>query len=159
MAAYGGGVFAGQADLVERRARLPHLGADPEGFRLIYGDPVPGYRAPDGGPAPEAARRVCIGIAALADAAWADAEQAHGNSDFDWADFDPGLLDKVRPAFPALPPAGVALALRIWGHLHGLVSLEIYGHLRARTLSPDKLFHAELTQLVRSLNVDAGNRV
>ncbi len=57
----------------------------------------------------------------------------------------------MRPAFPELPPAGVALALRIWGHLHGLVSLEIYGHMRTQTLSPDKLFHEELTQLLRSL--------
>ncbi|MFE4874309.1 hypothetical protein [Streptomyces sp. NPDC056682] len=72
-----------------------------------------------------------------------------------WDDFDPGLLDKVRSAFPALPPAGVALTLRIWGHLRGLVALEVYGHLRAQTLSPDKLFHAEITQLVGSLGLDA----
>lgn len=129
--------------------------ANPEGFRLIYGDPVPGYRAPDGGAAPDAARRVCVGIAALADQAWGDTELWYGDDDFDWDDFDPGLLAKVRPAFPVLPPAGVALALRIWGHLHGLVALEIYGHLRAQTLSPDKLFHSELTQLVRSLGLDA----
>ncbi|MFI1582063.1 TetR/AcrR family transcriptional regulator [Embleya sp. NPDC020630] len=129
--------------------------ANPEGFRLIYGDPVPGYRAPDGGAAPDAARRVCVGIAALADTAWDGAERAYGDSDFGWDDFDPGLLDKVRPAFPALPPAGVALALRIWGHLHGLVALEVYGHLRAQTHSPDKLFRAELTQLIASLNLGA----
>ncbi|MEU3496993.1 TetR/AcrR family transcriptional regulator [Kitasatospora cineracea] len=133
--------------------------ANPEGFRLIYGDPLPGYRAPDDGAAPDAARRVCIGIAALADTAWGSAEQAYGDGDFGWDDFDPGLLDKVRPAFPALPPAGLALALRIRGHLHGLTALEIYGHLRAQTLSPDKLFRAELTQLVRFLNIDASTRV
>lgn len=127
---------------------------NPEGFRLIYGDPVPGYRAPDGGAAPDAARRVCVGIAGLADAAWDSAGPAY-EGDFAWDDFDPGLLGKVRPAFPALPPAGVALALRIWGHLHGLVTLEIYGHLRAQTPSPEKLFRAELAQLGRSLGLDA----
>ncbi|MFJ9842181.1 TetR/AcrR family transcriptional regulator [Kitasatospora sp. NPDC101155] len=127
--------------------------ANPEGFRLIYGDPVPGYRAPDGGPAPDAARRVCVGIAALADAAWTGAEPAHGGGEFDWDDFDPGLLGKVRLAFPALPPAGVALALRIWGHLHGLVALEVYGHLSAQTLAPDKLFRAELGHLVGTLGL------
>lgn len=130
--------------------------ANPEGFRLIYGDPVPGYQAPAGGAAPDAARRVCVGIAALADAAWGGAEQACGGSDFGWDDFDPGLLDKVRPAFPALPPAGVALALRIWGRLHGLVALEIYGHLGAQTLSPDKLFGTELGDLVGSLGLEPG---
>ncbi|MEV7184976.1 TetR/AcrR family transcriptional regulator [Kitasatospora sp. NPDC093102] len=130
--------------------------ANPEGFRLIYGDPVPGYRAPEGGAAPDAARRVCVGITALAATAWENSESPHEGGDFSWADFDPGLLDKVRPAFPDLPPAGVALALRIWGHLHGLVALEIYGHLRAQTLASDKLFRTELAQLVRSLGLDAG---
>ncbi|MBT2443227.1 TetR/AcrR family transcriptional regulator [Streptomyces sp. ISL-36] len=129
----------------------------PEGFRLVYGDPVPGYRAPEGGAAPEAARRVCTGLAGLADAAWPYAQELYADSAFDWSDFDSGLLDKVRPAFPDLPPAGVALALRIWGHLHGLVSLEVYGHLRSQTLRPDKLFAQELAALVRSLSVPASS--
>ncbi|MFG3117555.1 TetR/AcrR family transcriptional regulator [Streptomyces sp. NPDC048197] len=127
--------------------------ANPEGFRLIYGDPVPGYRPPEGGAAPEAAHRVCTGITALAAAAWPHAEPRYGDSDFAWTDFDPGLLDKVRPAFPDLPPAAVALALRIWSHLHGLVSLEIYGHLQTQALSPEKLFREELVQLIHSLGI------
>jgi AcrR family transcriptional regulator len=126
---------------------------NPEGFRLIYGDPVPGYHAPEGGPAPDAARRVCTGLTALASAAWPHARHLYQDSTFEWSDFDPGLLDKVRPAFPELPPAAVALALRIWGHLHGLVSLEVYGHLRTQTTSPEKLFQEELAQLMRMLDV------
>lgn len=129
--------------------------ANPQGFRLIYGDPVPGYQAPDGGAAPDAARRVCIGLAALAAAAWPHAEHLHADSEFQWSDFDADLLDKLRPVFPDLPPAGVALALRIWGHLHGLVTLEIYDHLGKQTISPDKLFQEELTQLLRVLAITA----
>ncbi|MCX4956797.1 TetR/AcrR family transcriptional regulator [Streptomyces virginiae] len=127
--------------------------AHPEGFRLIYGDPVPGYRAPDGGAAPEAARRVCTGLTGLAAAAWPYAERLYEGSAFEWSDFDAGLLDKVRPLFPQLPPAGVALALRIWGHLHGTVSLEVYGHLSRQAVSPDKLFREETRQLVRELGL------
>ncbi|WP_461010064.1 TetR/AcrR family transcriptional regulator [Streptomyces capparidis] len=130
--------------------------ANPEGFRLVYGDPVPGYRAPEGGPAPDAAHRVCTGLTALAAAAWPHLDPDLADTCFTWSDFDPALLDKVRPAFPGLPPAALALALRLWARLHGLVSLEIYGHLRAQTLSPDKLFQAELTHLVRSLGLPAG---
>lgn len=126
---------------------------NPEGFRLIYGDPVPGYIAPEGGAAPDAAQRVCTALTGLAAAAWPHAERLYADSDFQWSDFDAGLLDKVRPAFPHLPPAGVALALRIWGHLHGLVSLEIYGHLHHQTASPEKLFHEELTHIVASLGI------
>jgi AcrR family transcriptional regulator len=126
---------------------------NPAGFRLIYGDPVPGYRAPEGGAAPDAAHRVCTGIAALAAEAWPHAESRYADSDFQWSDFDAGLLAKIRPAFPALPPAGVALALRIWSHLHGLVSLEVYGHLGNQALDPGKIFREELTQLIRSLRI------
>ena len=125
--------------------------ANPQGFRLIFGDAVPGYHAPDGGAAPDATRRICTGLTALAAAAWPHAKHFYEDSEFDWSDFDAGLLDEVRPAFPELPPAAVALALRIRGHLHGLVSLEVYGHMQTQTHSPDKLFHEELTQLVRAL--------
>ncbi|MCQ8772939.1 TetR-like C-terminal domain-containing protein [Streptomyces telluris] len=111
----------------------------------------------EGGAAPEAAHRVCTGITALAAAAWPHAGRLYEGSDFEWSDFDDGLLAKVRPAFPELPPAAVALALRIWGHLHGLISLEVYGHLRAQTTSPDKLFRQELTALIRSLGIAPGN--
>ncbi|MEV4423911.1 TetR/AcrR family transcriptional regulator [Streptomyces sp. R-07] len=131
---------------------------NPEGFRLVYGDPVPGYRAPEAGPAPDAARRVCTGLAGLAAAAWPYAETLYRDSAFTWSDFDAGLLDKVRPAFPDLPPAGVALALRLWGHLHGLVALEVYGHLGRQTASPDKLFQEELSRLVTTLGVPRTGR-
>ncbi len=130
---------------------------NPQGFRLIFGDPVPGYRAPEGGPAPDAVRRICIGLIALAAAAWPYAAHLYEGSDFDWSDFDPGLLDDVRPAFPALPPAAVALALRIRGHLHGFVSLEVYGHMRTMTLTPDKLYQEELSQLLHTLGLARQN--
>jgi AcrR family transcriptional regulator len=124
---------------------------NPQGFRLIFGDPVPGYHPPDGGPAPDAMRRICTGLNALTATAWPYAEHLYRNSEFEWSDFDPGLLDDARSAFPDLPPAAVALALRIRGHLHGLVSLEVYGHMRAMTLTPDKLFDEELNELLRAL--------
>ena len=124
---------------------------NPQGFRLIFGDPVPGYHAPEGGPAPDAIRRICIGLNALAAAAWPHAERLYKDSELEWSDFDPCLLDEVRRVFPDLPPAAMALALRIRGHLHGLVSLEVYGHMRTMTLTPAKLFDEELNQLLRAL--------
>ncbi|GEC03765.1 hypothetical protein SSP24_14200 [Streptomyces spinoverrucosus] len=36
----------------------------------------------------------------------------------------------ARESFPELPPAAVALCLRLWSRMHGLLILEIYGHLR-----------------------------
>ncbi|MFH0180309.1 TetR-like C-terminal domain-containing protein [Streptomyces cacaoi] len=45
------------------------------------------------------------------------------------------------------------LALRIRGHLHGLVSLEVYGHMPTRTTSPEKLFQEELAQLMKTSGI------
>jgi hypothetical protein len=52
-----------------------------------------------------------------------------------------------------LPPAAVALALRVWGRMHGLVALEVYGHLRTQTRNPAKLYRAEMIDMIKSLGL------
>lgn len=126
--------------------------AHPAGFRLVYGDPVPGYRPPAGGPAAEPEHRACAGITQLVAAAWTRAAPHQPGAE--WSDFTPELVDEVRRDFPDLPPAAVALALRVWGRMHGLVALEVYGHLRGQTTDPAKLYEAEMRDLVRSLGWD-----
>ncbi|MEV5752033.1 TetR/AcrR family transcriptional regulator [Actinoallomurus sp. NPDC052308] len=126
--------------------------ANPEGFRLIYGDPVPGYQAPEGGAASEAEHRACAGLTGLVAAAWPRAGALH-DGDYRWADFDPGLVAQVQEEFPGLPPAVVALALRVWGRMHGLVALEIYGHLSPLANDPAAIYRAEMRDLVRSLGL------
>ncbi|UFS96115.1 TetR/AcrR family transcriptional regulator [Nocardia huaxiensis] len=127
--------------------------ANPAGFRLIYGDPVPGYQAPEGGAAPDAEHRVCAGLTELAAGAWPSAEPLYEAYGFEWSDFEPGLADEVRAEFPDLPPAVIAVALRIWGHLHGLVHLEIRGNLGAQTTNPEKLYRNEINGLIRSFGL------
>jgi AcrR family transcriptional regulator len=127
--------------------------ANPEGFRLIYGDPVPGYKPPDDSPALDAERRACIGLTLLVAATWPYAEPVQPTAGHHWSDFDSQLVARIRASAPALPPAGIALAMRIWGRLHGLVSLEIYGHLAPLTREPAKLYRAEMLDLIRSLGL------
>ena len=127
--------------------------AHPSGFRLLAGDPVPGYRAPEGGPAPEAERRFCAGLTAIVAAAWPDAEAGQPEEAYDWSEFDDDLVATARRRSPDLPPAGVALALRIWARMHGLVSLEIHGRLGTKTSDPGKLYRTEMQDLVRSLGL------
>ncbi|WP_308250271.1 TetR/AcrR family transcriptional regulator [Sphaerisporangium fuscum] len=129
--------------------------ANPEGFRLIYGDPVPGYQVPEGGAAPEAEYRTCTGLTGLVAGAWDQASASQPADGHEWSDFDPHLVAMVREAFPGLPPAAVALALRVWGRMHGLVSLEIYGHLRDKLHDPETIYRAEILDLIRSLGLSA----
>ncbi|WP_416565666.1 TetR/AcrR family transcriptional regulator [Nocardia testacea] len=125
----------------------------PAEFRLVYGDPVPGYRPPPGGPAAAAERRACTGLVGLAAAVWPHRRGRAADADVEWDDFGPELTAHVRAEFPALPPAGLAFALRMWGRMHGLIALEVYGHLRPQTADPAKLFRAEMEELVDGLGL------
>lgn len=130
--------------------------ANPEGFRLIYGDPVPGYRPPDDGPGKEAERRACGDLIGLVAAAW-PAARVHQADDreYEWTDFDPGLVAHARADFPDLPPAAIALTLRVWGRMHGLMALEIYGHLRTLVHDPATIYRDEMRSLIASLGLTA----
>ncbi|MFD0204631.1 MULTISPECIES: TetR/AcrR family transcriptional regulator [Saccharothrix] len=125
--------------------------ANPEGFRLIYGDPVPGYQPPEEGVAAE--RRACAALVGLVADAWPRAAGRQSHGDHDWSDFDPHVVETVRAEHPDLPPAAVALSLRVWGRMHGLVALEVYGHLRGQTREPGKVYRAEMADLVSSLGL------
>ncbi|WP_433660923.1 TetR/AcrR family transcriptional regulator [Nocardia sp. CA-128927] len=129
--------------------------AHPEGFRLIYGDPVPGYSAPDGAPVEQAAQRICGGLNELVAAVCAP---NHGIAvdNSAWSNFPEEYLTKIRADVLGLTPEIAALALRVWGRVHGQVSLEVHGHLRPVYTDPAALFHADMLDLVASLG--AANR-
>jgi AcrR family transcriptional regulator len=126
--------------------------ANPEGFQLIYGAPVAGYQPPPEGAAPEAERRMCAVLASLVAGAWPYVRESQPGA-YDWADLDPRLAEQVRASTPDLPPTAVALALRIWGRVHGLLSLEINGHLGRQVRDPSRLYRTELHDLLRFLGL------
>ncbi|WP_299532101.1 TetR/AcrR family transcriptional regulator [uncultured Streptomyces sp.] len=127
--------------------------ANPQEFRLVYGDPAPDYQAPPCGPAADAEHRACTALTGVVVSAWPWAERLHGEGGYTWDDYSPEFVVMVRSAFADLHPAAIALAMRLWGRLHGLVSLEIYGHLRPQVQDPAKLFHEELVDLTRLLGL------
>lgn len=129
--------------------------ANPEGFRLIYGDPIPGYEPPANGPAAHAARRVCGGLNRLVAALCpTPGKSADGSGGAEWSDFPPSYVAKVLAEAPDLSPAVAALALRVWGRLHGLVTLEIYGHLHSVSTDPAAIQRADLLDLVDHLRAN-----
>jgi len=57
----------------------------------------------------------------------------------------------VNPALaaePALPAATLRLGVTRWTRLHGLVSLELDGHLHATTLDLELLYAAAVADLI-----------
>jgi Tetracyclin repressor-like, C-terminal domain len=84
---------------------------------------------------------------------WSHAERYHSTGDVQWSDFHPAFVSKIRDSFPQLPPAAVALAFRVWGRMHGLVALEVYGHLHPQVQEPARLYDAELVDLARTIGL------
>jgi AcrR family transcriptional regulator len=123
----------------------------PEEFRLLYGDPEPDYTPPPGGAAAEAERNLCAALLELVAAAWPQAATTIALDEYDWSDFDTEFADRAREV--GLIPAAAALSLRIWGRMHGLVALEVYGHLSPQVTDPAKLYRTEMGELTRSLGL------
>jgi AcrR family transcriptional regulator len=119
----------------------------PAEFQLVYGAPIPGYTPPADGAAAAAAHRACTVLVDVVSGAPArpSTEKAR------WADFEPAFVAAARAEHPDLTPQELALALRLWGRMHGLVSLEVYGHLPPQLRKRDKLFREEMLELGETL--------
>ena len=97
-------------------------------YALIYGSPVPGYRAPEG-TIPPAARVALVILGVLRDALTA--------GDLQTSEAGEELPPRVRAdvaqlrasSFPDLPEDVLAKALLAWTQLLGAISLELFGHL------------------------------
>lgn len=123
----------------------------PNEFGLLFGDPIPGYEAPAGGPTVEAMDRVGGALATPMIEAWRAGRIRHRP-----ALADDGLAERLAPMVARmaddLPAEFSARLLLTWGRLHGQVSLEVFGH--HRWLFPDgcqPLYEAEVEVLLADL--------
>ncbi|MCP2166273.1 TetR/AcrR family transcriptional regulator [Goodfellowiella coeruleoviolacea] len=124
--------------------------ANPTGFRLIYGDVAATVQA---GSFSAAAKRACVGLTELVAAAWPHVRDGQAEHAHEWSDFAATSAAVVQEALPGLDPGVFGLALRVWGRMHGLISLEVNGHLGPQLERSDKLYRAEMLDLVRSLGL------
>jgi AcrR family transcriptional regulator len=117
--------------------------ADPQRYFLIYGTPVPGYRAPDDITA--IAQTI---MATLLDACTAVPSPPDHAAPASAARLEAHLADHRAWAgdHPAPPPA-LRRALALWSRLHGVLSLELAGHYGGMGFDPALLFTAELDAL------------
>jgi AcrR family transcriptional regulator len=110
----------------------------PQEWALIYGSPVPGYRAPqDTVEASLGVTRVIAGI--VADAVPPGAPAPAG-----LPPAPRGMAQVLEPIqselLPGRPPAVAAAALVAWTQVIGMVSLELFGHFVGATTDFDAAF-------------------
>ncbi len=98
-------------------------------FLLIYGTPIPGYRAPEAGPTTVAARRLGAAFAAGVFGHWTAAEIGRLQPPAGHDGVTAALAEGAALVAPALPPAVFGLFIELWGRMHGLVMLEVLNHV------------------------------
>ena len=131
--------------------------AHPQEFGLIYGDPVPGYAAPADGPTSVASRRVGVAVLTPLVLAWrAGRLRVPAAEPGPAVEADPATRAWAATLDPRMPLDAATVVMGVWTRLHGLVILEVFGHLR--WLGPDTgpFARTQLRALVDDVLVPAG---
>ncbi len=121
-------------------------------FQLIYGAPIPGHQAPpprSDAPVPAAARIGTV-FHSVVFIGWSE-EQLRAMPD---EHIDPALhaellaaQQRFAPSGRRLPPAALHWFMRWWGQLHGLITLEVFGHLQWLAQDATRIYRATVLQL------------
>ena len=139
--------------------------AHPHEYALIYGSPVPGYRAPQAtvGPAsrvPLAFMSVLRAAAARGEIPAAGEGGAGGRAEMrlsgalgDQAAAISAAL-ATAPGAPAVPPGVVVRAVIAWTQLFGMISFELFGQFVGSFEPPDALFDYAVAQLATFTGLD-----
>ncbi|MGH3785923.1 MAG: TetR/AcrR family transcriptional regulator [Pseudonocardiaceae bacterium] len=130
-------------------------------FQLIYGTPIPDYQAPPlNAPVPAAARIGAV-FHSVVFAGWSE-EQLRAMPD---EHVDPALhaelaatQQKFAPPGGVLPPAALHRFIRWWGQLHGLITLEVFGHLHWLASDAGRIYRATMLQLADEIEVTSSAR-
>jgi AcrR family transcriptional regulator len=126
---------------------------NPQHYNFIFGNPIPGYHAPEQITTQSARRGMMLLIATIESAqragklivpADANAFAASQHQQIEaWAQDLPRPLD-----------AGIFyLAVSSWAQVHGLVSLEVHNQLHEIVKSPEQLYHFELENILQRIGL------
>ncbi len=129
--------------------------ANPQEYALIFGVPIPEYEAPPDVTGPIAARSMMVFLGIL------QAAQRSGQADLSNIDatFSPALREQLQPWIDKLHFDAdltiLYLAITNWSMIHGLVSLEIFGHLDPHMAKENSgaLYRAEVAMLAKRLKL------
>ncbi len=125
--------------------------ANPERFQLLYGTPLRHYAAPADGPTTQAMRK----MAAIFEREMFDGFTAEQLAAADAPGLSPEFrarLDQLQPTgHQDLPPPATALFMSAWGHMHGLVVLEVFGHTAFLGDRQAEIFRMAMRNLVEDI--------
>ncbi|MBP2339670.1 AcrR family transcriptional regulator [Saccharothrix coeruleofusca] len=123
----------------------------PAQFQLIYGTPLPHYQAPADGRTTAGARR--FGGLFVRELFAEFTEEQLTRVEFPPLSPELGthLAALPQEAAGGLPPSAVAAFVSAWGHMHGLVVLEVFGHTAFIGPGQAEIFRGAMLNLVADL--------
>ncbi|MFF3851036.1 TetR/AcrR family transcriptional regulator [Streptomyces sp. NPDC002328] len=131
-----------------RRWAVTHV----ERFQLLYGAPLRHYEAAAEGPTTQAMRR----MSEVFQREMFDGFTAAQLAAADTRVLSPTLqahLGTLLPHGPeTLPPPATALLLSAWGHMHGMVVLEVFGHTSFVGEHQAEIFHMAMRDLIEDIH-------
>ena len=119
----------------------------PHEYALLYGSPVPGYRAPEDTIA--AASRVGIVLGRMLGEAARAGALADGTGERDPALISFGAVAVLGGEHPALDETVRVRALLGWSALFGTISFELFGHFVGSVEDGDRYFDRVMGDLAR----------
>ncbi|WP_329131034.1 TetR/AcrR family transcriptional regulator [Streptomyces sp. NBC_00670] len=123
-----------------------------ERFQLLYGAPLRHYEAPAEGPTTQAMRRLSMIFQREMFDGFTTAQLAAA----DTRALSPTLRAYLEPLIPhgpeTLPPPATALLVGAWGHMHGMVVLEAFGHTSFIGEHQAELFRMAMRDLLEDLH-------
>ncbi|WP_399880982.1 TetR/AcrR family transcriptional regulator [Streptomyces sp. BBFR51] len=126
--------------------------AHPERFQLLYGTPLRYYAAPAEGPTTQAVRRMgAIFQRELFDG-FTPAQLAAADVPAPSPPFRDHLRELPPNAQGDLPPAAASLFLSAWGHVHGLVVLEVFGHTSFLGDHQAEIFRTSVRMMIEDIH-------
>jgi AcrR family transcriptional regulator len=135
--------------------------AYPIDFQLIYGNPIPGYTAPEESTGPAATRSFIIiaGLIAQVIVAPGFSPQPEYSRipvelEPHFHELGPQLVEMGFETASALPELALYLATVGWPLIHGIIMLELFNHLQPVVGDVNAFYCSEVENLLRRLGME-----
>lgn len=128
--------------------------AHPVDFILIYGNPIPGYHAPEQLTMPAARRGFAVILRILSEAYQAGALRAPSEYLQLPPELRPGLPPIDGQPAPALPEVVIYIGLVGWTRIHGMLMLELFHHIQPLLNDTTAFYRYEMKNLLHSVGLD-----